>query len=481
MRGMAVVISLAPLVLLEMTLRFFTPTSAAVVDFDPVVDLQQLRPLFVLNHAAGRWEIPAERFNFFQPDSFLADKPPGSRRIFVLGGSTVQGRPYSIETSFATWLGLRLQAASPETKFEVVNCGGVSYASYRVAKVLDEVLGYQPDAVVIYTGHNEFLEDREYADVREMSPSRRWLARVASNLRTVTWIRSKLSPPSAVPSSMTAEVDARLDHVGGLERYHRDSSWRLGVEQHFSETLTRLITATRRAGVPLVLCVPASDLVNTPPFKVEQGTLDLSSATAFQEAWKILQDNLVDTDQRLSACAACLAIDPEHAGANYIAGRLHYDRGETAMALSYLTAARDFDVCPLRATTPIVRSMNEIAKEHRIPLINIIERLDQRDSSGKRIPDAIPDPQFFIDHLHPTVAGHQEIGAAIASEIAELDWFTTAPNAETVYQSLVQMHLANLGEEYYARGRQRLEGLRRWAAGRAGKLVPTTPVGNALD
>ncbi len=31
--------------------------------------------------------------------------------------------------------------------------------------------------------------------------------------------------------------------------------------------------------------------------------------------------------------------------------------GETAMALRYLTAARDFDVCPLRATTPIVQAV----------------------------------------------------------------------------------------------------------------------------
>ncbi len=215
MRGMAVVISLAPFVLLEIALRFFTPAAAAAVDIDPVVDLQQLRPLFVLNEAADRWEIPAERFNFFQPDSFLAEKPPGSRRIFVLGGSTVQGRPYSIETSFATWLRLRLQAASPETEFEVVNCGGVSYASYRVAKILDEVLGHQPDAIVIYTGHNEFLEDREYADVRGMSGARRWIARAASNLRTVS-----------LDSEQTQSILARTEFAGGGSRRTARPCWR---------------------------------------------------------------------------------------------------------------------------------------------------------------------------------------------------------------------------------------------------------------
>lgn len=483
LRGMTVALSLAPFLCLEIVLRVLTPPAAADVDFDPAVDLQQLRPLFVLNESEGRWEIPATRFNFFQPDSFLADKPAGSRRIFVLGGSTVQGRPYSIETSFAKWLSLRLQASSPVTKFEVINCGGVSYASYRVAKVLHEVLDHDPDAIVLYTGHNEFLEDREYAHVRDLSRIRRWLARVASNLRTVSWIRSKLNQSSSKRSSMAAEVDARLDHVGGLDRYHRDPSWRRGVEEHFSETLQRMVASTRRAGVPLVLCVPASDLVNTPPFKVEEKRWEDPSpqSATFQNAWRKARDSNADVRDRLSACERCLSIDPEHAGANYIAGRLHYDRGDTRQALPFLTAARDYDVCPLRATSPIVQTVITVADDYRIPHVNTVVLLDQRDSDGRRIPDGLPDPEFFVDHLHPTVAGHQELGAAIAAEIETLGWFETALDAEKTYQALAEMHLASLGEEYYARGRQRLEGLRRWAAGRAGKLAPDMPANNAVD
>ena len=37
------------------------------------------------------------------------------------------------------------------------------------------------------------------------------------------------------------------------------------------------------------------------------------------------------------------------------------------------------------------------------------------------------------------------------------------------FEALAQQHLAGLGEAYYVRGRQRLEGLRRWAAGRVGQ------------
>jgi hypothetical protein len=468
MRLAAVAISLIPFLIIELALRSFAPRITEAVDVDPLVDLEQLRPLFVLDERAGRWEIPPERLNFFQNDSFPADKPAGTRRIFVLGGSTVQGRPYSIETSFATWLKLRLQAASPETTFEVVNCGGVSYASYRVAKILEEVLGHEPDAIVVYTGHNEFLEDREYAAVREMSSLRKWIAEAASHVRTVTWIRGQLNPAAVVTSSMSTEVDARLDHQGGLASYHRDPSWRRGVETHFAATLQRMIAMADQADVPLLLCVPASDWVNTPPFKVQRSEhLSTLQARNFAHAWTTARDPNVDPETRIAACDTCLAIDHEHAGANYIAGRLHFQQHRPAEAARYLQAAVDYDVCPLRATTPIVATMIELARQNDVPLLDTIASLDRRDSSGNKIPDGIVDPEFFVDHVHPSIAGHQRIASEVAGKIEQLAWFDAADDAEQRYQDLAAEHLSDLGEEYYARGRQRLQGLRRWAAGRA--------------
>jgi hypothetical protein len=203
--------------------------------------------------------------------------------------------------------------------------------------------------------------------------------------------------------------------------------------------------------------------------------LSPSKQRQFGEAWEIASDQLAGIDDRLSACTACLAIDPEDAGVNYVAGRLHYDRGDRAEALRYLTAARDFDVCPLRATTPIIDAVREIAKRNDVPLIDTIVRFDQRDWRGNRIPDGILDPEFFVDHVHPTIAGHQLIGLDLASQIEKLGWFPATAGVDERYQAAVGKHLAGLGEDYYARGQQRLEGLRRWAAGRAGKLVPARP------
>lgn len=479
MRTLAVALSLTPLIVVELIFRSIETPVEEALDRDPLVDLSQLKPLFERNEGASGecWEIPESRLNFFRPDSFLAEKPAGLRRIFVLGGSTVQGRPYAIETAFSTWLRLRLEANQPQTRFEVVNCGGISYASYRVAKILDEVLEHKPDAIVIYTGHNEFLEDREYAEVREMGALRRSVATVAGEIATVRWIRRALLEPPPQQRLMPGEVDARLDHRGGLDRYHRDEQWKTGVERHFELTLQRMVQRVHAAGVPLVLCVPASDLVRTPPFKVEPPA-DSSdqSRRELADLWEQARDVDISEADRIQAAEDCLAIDPKHAGAHYLLGRNLFERGEANAARSHLTSARDHDVCPLRATASIMRSVANVATEQQIPLIMTPELLDQRDWLGQRRPDGIPDPGFFVDHLHPSVSGHQRIGEAIADALVAMDWVRQGDDeSDRRYAELVEQQMSGLKPGYFARGRQRLEGLRQWAAGRAGQELSDLP------
>jgi hypothetical protein len=188
----AVALGLAPFVLLELSL-IALDLGNPDLHTDPFVGFSKTLPLFTLNQDDNRyWTAPARR-EFFYPDSFAADKPKNEFRVFCLGGSTVQGRPYSIETAFGAWLELTLKAAQPNRPIRVVNCGGISYASYRLVPVLREVLGYQPDLIILYTGHNEFLEDRTYGDLKNMSAVTA-ASMKASRLRAFPLLRRLVHP-----------------------------------------------------------------------------------------------------------------------------------------------------------------------------------------------------------------------------------------------------------------------------------------------
>jgi hypothetical protein len=124
----------------------------------------------------------------------------------------------------------------------------------------------------------------------------------------------------------------------------------------------------------------------------------------------------------------------------------------------------------LRATSPIIDSVLQTAKQYGVPLVHTIDLLDQRDWQRRRRPDGIADPEAFVDHVHPTIAAHQAIAAEIFGKLASLKWFEPNRQTHSRYESLVEEHLRTLEEDYYARGKQRLEGLRLWASGRASRL-----------
>src|SRR5687768_4234491 len=233
-RLLAVLLSLSPLLILEIALRV-AGAGKATSGNDPFVGFSEIHPLFVLNESAGRYEIAKSRLTHFQPDSFAAKKDQNEFRVFVLGGSTVQGRPWSIETSFTTWLELHLNAADSSRSYDVVNCGGVSYASYRLVPILQEVLQHQPDLILFCEGHNEFLEDRSYAPIKAQPAALTWTQRQASRLHTYNLLRESVLRAGDSHAAnqdrplLGPEVDARLDWKEGMAEYHRDPKWQRDV------------------------------------------------------------------------------------------------------------------------------------------------------------------------------------------------------------------------------------------------------------
>jgi|GEM_PF-2154600 len=105
-------------------------------------------PFFALDRAAGVYR-PVRDGSISR--EFAAVKPAGAFRVFVIGGS-IAGL-YKGRGDLQDWLGRSM----PGRPVEVVNCGMSGYDSPREQLVLEEVLGYSPDAIVLMTGHNESL------------------------------------------------------------------------------------------------------------------------------------------------------------------------------------------------------------------------------------------------------------------------------------------------------------------------------------
>ncbi len=191
---------------------------------DPFVGFSSNAPLFVPapGPRGSQWLVTAEnKRGYFNVQGFPQTKAPGTYRIFTLGGSTTYGRPYDDKTSFSGWLREFLPVADNQRNWEVINAGGISYASYRVAHLMEELVNYQPDLFIIYTGHNEFLEERTYGQIRDMSPLVRNTVSVLNKTRTWAAMNSAMQIAGASPATAGGRAGHACRSSGHHPRPHR--------------------------------------------------------------------------------------------------------------------------------------------------------------------------------------------------------------------------------------------------------------------
>lgn len=475
-RVMAVLLAIAPLVLIEGVCRLLDWGRAAQQS-DPFVGFRAVHPLFVKNADGTRYEVPKGRQGYFRPESFAVAKRPDEYRIFCLGGSTVQGNPFGNETSFTTWLELSLQAAEPSRAWEVINCGGVSYASYRLVPILEEVLRYQPDLVIFCEGHNEFLEARSFEHVQARGRGVNAALSAAMHVRSFNLARegylrttgqSSADPPQGRPI-LPAEVEALLDFRGGLEEYQRDDAWRQGVIAQFRYNLVRMAEMTRAAGVDFLLVNPVCNLSETPPFKSEHRA-DLTPEEL--ERWEVacemaraaMRGPRPNVHEAVRQFKRACRIDPLHAGAFYNLAKCYHAVGRVDEARKAYIQAKELDVCPLRILEPMRAAVAEVARETNTPLLDGYALLEERST------DHILGADWLADHVHPTIAGHQLWADKLTELLESLGKVKIGADWESLKNDRYKQHFDSLGDLYFVRGREHLTALKNWAAGRAKRL-----------
>lgn len=448
--------------LLEAALRLL---GVGVPASDPVAGIGGQRPLF--ERVGDVYRTARAKENFFNPQEFSAQKPTNAFRVFAFGGSTAYGHPYLKDTAFPEWLKLELAARAPTRQIEAINCGGISYASYRLAFVLRETLRYQPDLVILAMGHNDFLEDRTHDALKAKSPSALWFTQYSASLRTVAWLSKAFAPRhvasrAADTDAPAGEVDARLDHSrAGYASYHRDPEWHARVIREFEASLRAMLAQCRAANVPVIIVTLGSNLRDCPPFKSEHRA---GLRPQQEDRWRQFFDDASAADRRNDLPAALAlyreaeAIDPQHALLCYRIARCLDRLGQTATARECYLRAKDEDICPLRMLERIYQLQHTLAAETHTPLV------DARRLLESRCPDALAGNDLYLDHVHPTIGGHQQIARALAAQVHELRLLPTAPDwSEAARHKAYQSHLDLLPPAYFANGRRRVDWLENWA------------------
>lgn len=457
----AILLSMLPFVALEGTLFLFGIGGQGST-VDPLAGFDGQRPLFEQNDD-GNYQTALNHALYFGEQQFSEKKASQEVRMFCLGGSTVRGRPYAVDTAFSKWAELELNNRDPTKSYQVVNCGGLSYASYRLTYIAKEVLQYDPDLLIIATGHNEFLEDRTFSEVKEQadSPFTSWLL----SLRTVSLVRGLFGESDieqqrrSHASTLPSEIDVRLDENSGYASYHWDDDWRKQVQNQYLESLKEISNICKEAGVPMVLVRLGSNVRDCPPFKSElRAEVNDADTARFHRLMRQAQELVEDPKSALAIYRELMEIDSNHALLNYRIARCYDQLGDLDSAGLYYMEAKELDVCPLRILYSMDEQLQIFAAENDIPLVEASEAIRYESIAG------IPGDDFYSDHVHPTIRGHQIVGRELVKtlvkhRLAELSVNWSSTDRVRRYQNYID----SLPHAYLSNGRRRVQWLEDWA------------------
>lgn len=339
-------------------------------------------------------------------------KRPGALRVFCLGGSTTAGFPFEINATFPFQLQYRLREALLNNYVEVVNLGISAVNSYTVLDLMPEILALEPDALIIYMGHNEFYGALGSASTQRLIGGSRGFIRFYLSLRKFRLVQlleslmGQISPPgSAAPDTPERSL---MQTLAGEQSIAYDSDLYRTTVENFRANLGDILELARNEGVPVLTSTLVSNLRDFRPFVSSFGaadTLARNRCDALLLKGRSLQEEGAH-GPALAVFAQIAQLDSTAADLFYFRARSLEALGDTLAALRAYERARDLDLLRFRAGSDFNRVIREAAQAADMPLVDL-EAIFRAAS-----PQGIPGSKLFVEHLHPNFRGYQLMAEA---------------------------------------------------------------------
>lgn len=318
-------------------------------------------------------------------DLFLKEKPKNGYRIFVLGGSTAAGYPYGNNITFSRILNRRLNDIYSNKSIEIINLSMTAINSYTMIDFMDEILDQNPDAILIYAGHNEFYGALGVSSMESLGKIRSFV-KIYLKLqnfklfqlirKSITdfmfWIQSDKTRGRQDASTKTAMANI----VDDKEIILNGSIYELGKEQ-FKQNISEILSKSKDAGINVVLSELVSNIKDQEPFvSIEKDTIPPANLI-FNKAKEL-----------------------QNSGDYNTAKKLYY-------------RAKDLDALRFRASEEFNDILHELAEEFDYPIVKMRKYFEERSPNG------LIGYNLMHEHLHPNLDGYFLMAEAFFNKIMD--------------------------------------------------------------
>ncbi|NNE08426.1 MAG: hypothetical protein HKN20_07685, partial [Gemmatimonadetes bacterium] len=372
-------------------------------------------------------DFPRPQVPFAQ---FAREKPADTFRAFVVGASSSVGFPFSPNVSFAGYL-REMMAAGSEGEVEVINTSMTAISSYQVGQWVREIVGrYDPDLVIVYSGHNELYGVLGAGSAMSVG-SNRFMTNLFLEMQgtalysLVAKALERFNRPATESDGPKGQPLEALTQNREVRPY---SELYDSVVENYRKNLEGMVGAAKKKGVPIFLCTTAANRAGCSPMVPLH---DVSFDAENEREWD-LRLRQGDTKRKTGDAAGARAeyekaraIDSTHAALSFRFGMLALEAGDKDAARHEFARALLYDGLQLRANDRLVGTVREVAGDagggvesrpggardagEGVSLVDCVDRLDRESEAG------VVGTDLIFEHVHPNARGHY----FIASEIYE--------------------------------------------------------------
>lgn len=407
---------------IEVTLGFFG-VKTLIEHQDLSRGFSGLVPVYVREGQTMRTR-PSLQGEVFNDQSFAVTKPPGSLRIFTVGGSSAFGFPWGVQASFSGILRDVLTNAYPDREIELINSAGVSYAMHRLNFVVRELVEYEPDVLIIYSGHNEFVEHDFYKALRERNSTTSRLIHGLSQLRISGVFHSLLVDGKTKETSAGERIGMAVDRT---DRIWDNPADKAAVVESYRDNLAQIIRVAHDHGSKVLVATVPCNLRDWRPQRSIIGDFaGDSKRTNWQEVYATGLSSLHAEEYRqaITAFESALALAPGHAETHFLLGRAYEGLRQWEQSRRSYERAVDNDASPIRRVSQINRAIREVAVQEGALLVDIESIFAEHSEHG------LVGFKLIEDYVHPSPEGHALIAWNLWRSIAEAGWIDDVKHAE---------------------------------------------------
>lgn len=388
------------------------------------------------------------------PDTvyFNKVKAENSYRIIIQGGSTAAGFPYGRWGSLQGMLEQRFKRLYPTKEIEIINTAMAAVNSYTLLDFVDEIIEQQPDLVLIYTGHNEYLGVMGVGSA---------FAAKGGRLATLMHLKFKalrlyqllqwgytqfFLPENALNKTNTQHDRSLMSKVAKeTEIVINSDLYQQGLIQ-FEQNLSMILQQYQNANIPVIIGNLVSNESGQTPFSTV-GKVDWHSYKTKLNK-NNAASNIVELLQQLKAAGNGEREDSigraESAEVYYKLGLNYQKLGQFPQAKKAFIAAKDHDLLRFRAPSQFNQIIKTLAKQHHATFIDTLAYFNANS------PEGIIGNSLILEHLHPTLEGYFLLAEAFNDKITtqQLLGAPVEPNTATKEKAYQDIPVSRVDKLY---------------------------------